>query len=366
MRLSAALIVRDEARYLPDCLRSIRPVVDEIVVVDTGSVDDTAAIAESFGATVLHRRWDDDFSAARNFGLDHVTGDWVLYIDADERLAPTSRAQVDAQLADPDGRHIAMRLRLQARTDFTVAWEYRLWRNRPDIRFEGVIHEMVVPSIRRISELEGFTVGEADLLLLHEGYEGDLTRKHLRNLPMLERQVQNDPFRTYLWDEIGRAHHGLGDVVAAKAAWRHAVDIVLSRGVEQPSDCLCFLDLILACAFDGTPEPELVAKADELFEDNPLILWAGAIDASARNEHETVIERIDRLFAIDPETTAKSLMVHVRVTGDWALHTRGMARFQLGDHLGAAADFAAAEALEPGNAEYRTKRLLAESLGARG
>lgn len=365
MRLSAALIVRDEAQRLPDCLGSIRPVVDEIVVVDTGSVDATVQIAESFDALVLYRPWDDDFSAARNFGLQHVSGDWVLYIDADERLAPTTRAHVEAQLADPDRRNVAMRLRLKARAEFSPAWEYRLWRNRPEIRFEGVIHETVVPTIHRLADAEGTTIGEADLLLLHEGYEGDLTAKHRRNIPLLERQIGNDPDRTYLWDELGRARHALGEIDAAKEAWRHAVGIVGRRGVQQPSDCLCFVDLILACAADGAPEPELVAEADELFASNPLVMWAGAVDAGARQDHGTVIDRIDRLLAIDHDTTARTLMIHVRVTGDWALHARGMARFQLGDHAGAAIDFAAAEALDPANAEYRTKRLLAESIAAR-
>ena len=70
---------------------SIRPVCDEIVVVDTGSTDDTVAVAESFGAVVAHRPWDDDFAAARNRALDLATGEWILYIDADEQLEDLER-----------------------------------------------------------------------------------------------------------------------------------------------------------------------------------------------------------------------------------------------------------------------------------
>src|SRR6478609_8235120 len=80
------MIVRDEARSITRCLDSVRDVVDEMVVLDTGSVDDTVALAEAAGATVHHFTWVDDFSAARNAALAHCTGDWALVLDADEWL----------------------------------------------------------------------------------------------------------------------------------------------------------------------------------------------------------------------------------------------------------------------------------------
>src|SRR5205085_8623718 len=79
-------IVKNEEKYLRGCLESVQGAVDEIVVVDTGSTDSTIAIAEEFGAKVVHFAWTDDFSAARNVSLDHATGDWAFWLDADERL----------------------------------------------------------------------------------------------------------------------------------------------------------------------------------------------------------------------------------------------------------------------------------------
>ena len=102
-------------RAVPD---SIRPVVDEIVVVDTGSTDESVAIAESFGARVLYWEWDGDFSAARNYGLDHMESQWILYVDADEYLAPVARSDVERWLSVP-APHIAFRLLLRARVGFT-------------------------------------------------------------------------------------------------------------------------------------------------------------------------------------------------------------------------------------------------------
>ncbi|HWW55198.1 MAG TPA: glycosyltransferase, partial [Acidimicrobiales bacterium] len=80
LRLTAAIIVKDEAEHLAGCLASISGVVDEVVVVDTGSTDDSVAVASGFGAVVLHHPWTGNFSEARNLGLDRATGDWILYI----------------------------------------------------------------------------------------------------------------------------------------------------------------------------------------------------------------------------------------------------------------------------------------------
>ncbi len=95
-RLSLCMIVKDEAEMLPECLASVQGVVDEIVIVDTGSTDDTVAIAHAAGAKVVHEPWQNDFARARNAALAHATGDYVLQLDADERLAMLSKPMVRA------------------------------------------------------------------------------------------------------------------------------------------------------------------------------------------------------------------------------------------------------------------------------
>jgi len=362
--LGASLIVRDEAEHLTRCLRSLVDVVDEIVVVDTGSVDDSVAVARSFGARVLHRAWDGDFSAARNLGLAAVTADWVLYIDADEHLRPVTRAAVAAGLADGD-RHIAYRVLLQPRQSFTAYREHRVWRNRPDIRFRGVIHEAITPDLGRIAADEGLEIGLIDLYLEHEGYEGDLTAKHRRNLPLLRQQVEVDPDRVYLWGEIGRSHAGLGEIDEAMAAWEEGLARLRRRGDPTAADCLVLVDLIAAHAEQGRPDAALVREADGLFPDNLLVLWAGAIDAAARDDHAEVVRRLDRVLDADLIVAAESSVgFDRRIVGHWAWHARGLARFHLGDFAGAADDFAAAEHDAPDVEEYRVKRRLAQARAA--
>src|SRR5712692_10620838 len=88
VKISLCMIVRDEERFLRECLESARAVVDEMVIVDTGSQDATVAIAREFGARVLQHVWDDDFAAARNCAVTAASEDWMLALDADERLEP--------------------------------------------------------------------------------------------------------------------------------------------------------------------------------------------------------------------------------------------------------------------------------------
>src|SRR3954465_9718832 len=105
------MIVKEEGRHPGGCPAAPQGVADEMVIVDTGSVDDTVAIAESFGARVLHHPWTGDFANARNLGLDAARGRWILYIDADERLQPVDRADVEALLDNAD--EVGFRIRLR-------------------------------------------------------------------------------------------------------------------------------------------------------------------------------------------------------------------------------------------------------------
>lgn len=105
------MIVRDEARTLDTALESVRTIADEVVVLDTGSTDRTVEIAEAAGATVHRAAWNDDFAVARNACLQHVRGEWVLWLDGTERLDEASveslRRFVDDEV-DPEKLYMVM------------------------------------------------------------------------------------------------------------------------------------------------------------------------------------------------------------------------------------------------------------------
>ena len=97
--LSLSIIVRDEATRIEACLRSVQDFVDEMVVVDTGSTDETVALAQACGARIEHLEWPGDFAPARNAALEHVKGDWVLVLDADEQLRTEAIPKLKALMA---------------------------------------------------------------------------------------------------------------------------------------------------------------------------------------------------------------------------------------------------------------------------
>jgi len=359
--VGAALIVRDEASALRRCLESLAGAVDEIVVVDTGSLDASPEVAEELGALVLHRPWDDDFSAARNFGLDRLSADWVLYIDADEYLVDRAAATLAGDLCDPH-RHVAYRVRMRSHAGYSRYLEYRIWRNRPDIRFRGLIHETTVPDIQRIAADEGLLIGDTAIHLDHDGYEGDQEAKHRRNLPILLAEVERNPDRTFLWDHIGRIHAARGDAVSARAAWRHGIDLVRKNGVTVSVDSQVYVDMMFSNARLETPDGDLVAEALTLFPENPYVLWCGALDAMARDAYLEAQDLLDRVVDLAKDVPPDSgLAGDERLTREWTFNARGICRYQLGDLAGAAADFARAEALAPDVTEYRARRALVEA-----
>src|SRR5439155_10920874 len=153
-----------------------------------------------------------------------VRGRWVLYIDADERLRPVTREAV-LDLLEP-AQEVAFRVLLRPFVGATPSREFRLWRNDARIRFDGIIHEKVVPAIRAVAEADGRSIGTCDLALDHLGYEDDQTSKHVRNLPLLRAQLAAEPRNVFNWRHLAAVLHALGDTDEAERALERAVDLV--------------------------------------------------------------------------------------------------------------------------------------------
>lgn len=154
MSITLCMIVKDESRFLPGCLQSVDELVDQVVVVDTGSTDETVALAWAAGARVVHHEWRESFAAARNAALPHATGDYVLILDADERLTTEGRAVIRRACSQGAADGFLLPLHNASRTDASleavvsgearaggVAFQARIFRRTPDLRWEGVIHE---------------------------------------------------------------------------------------------------------------------------------------------------------------------------------------------------------------------------------
>src|SRR5450631_49677 len=123
--LALSMIVRDAERDLPLCIESVRGALDEIVIADTGSTDNTIEIARKLGARVISVPWENDFARARNLSLAEVTADWVLSMDADERLDPAAARRLPALLANRKARAYQVPIR-----NYVISLNERIW-DRP-------------------------------------------------------------------------------------------------------------------------------------------------------------------------------------------------------------------------------------------
>jgi glycosyltransferase involved in cell wall biosynthesis/tetratricopeptide (TPR) repeat protein len=194
--LSVCLIVKNEARFLGRCLASVKGLAHQIVVVDTGSTDRTVEIAREHGAQVHSFAWCDDFSAARNAAMEHVTGDWVLMLDADEELPVEQHAALRKLLRVEEV--ISWRLPLQdvGREAEGCSYVPRLFRNAPGLYYVGRVHEQVFTSIEVHRQEWGLETRLGDTTLRHYGYTKELTLerdKVGRNLRLLEQAVLEMP-----------------------------------------------------------------------------------------------------------------------------------------------------------------------------
>ncbi|MBQ0941966.1 glycosyltransferase [Ideonella sp. 4Y16] len=229
-RIALVMIARNEARCLRRAIDSLRPHVDDCLVLDTGSDDATPAIARAAGARVAHFAWVDDFSAARNAALDLAAADWHLVVDADEWLISGAEVLAALRRQRPD---FVGQVRVDSQQDGD-AGSVPSWISRVlpgPVRYAGRVHEQpqhALP-VRRLA-----------LQLGHDGYQGEaLARKAGRNARLLDQALAADPDDAYLWYQRGKDHDVYGRWAEAVAdfdqaarqpgeqAWRH--DLAVRR-----------------------------------------------------------------------------------------------------------------------------------------
>lgn len=201
MKLALSMIVRDAGQDLDACLRSVQGIVDEIVIADTGSIDNSIEIAQRHGARVASIEWTNDFAAARNRALDLTDADWVLSMDADERIDPATAHTIRAMMKreEVDGYLVPIRNYVLSLEDrlwnspaqandgrlaeskiypaFVIHENVRLFRRRPHIRFSGRVHESVGPQI----VAAGGKIAASDFCLHHFGLASNTETRARKN-----------------------------------------------------------------------------------------------------------------------------------------------------------------------------------------
>jgi glycosyltransferase involved in cell wall biosynthesis len=257
-KLSLAMIVKNEARCLGRCLRSVSAVVDEIVIVDTGSTDSTIRIAQGFNAQVAHFDWINDFSEARNFALGKTTGDWVLVLDADEFAGEAIAMEIRQfiQGAPAIGRlKIVSDFRRNGQTQRSQTFVARLFPR--GVRFAGRIHEQIVSPLPRVNLSSD---------LSHDGYLE--TNKSSRNIKLLLAELERAPTDSYFLYQLALEYASLNQPDKSFACLQTALSQMRSDDPFAPNIIVDFL--YAALALKKFPAGlEVIASAGNVLADFP-------------------------------------------------------------------------------------------------
>lgn len=273
--VSLTMIVKDEEENLPACLASLPEGFQDTVIVDTGSSDRTRDVASRLGARVYDFSWCDDFSAARNEALRHAACPWIFWMDADDRLDGPNRDRLRdllERLGNEDEAYVMTCISCRDRTTgaSSVTEHLRLFRNRPEIRWQNRVHEQIRPAVERC----GGRLRQTDILIHHRGYlePSARVRKAERNLRLLALQdadAPGDPFVAY---NIGHCHHVLGRMAEAVSCWQ--------RSLRNASPNAPYLRRLYALLVEGCDQLGQKQRALEFcregrgrFPDDPELLF---------------------------------------------------------------------------------------------
>ena len=233
--ISLCMIVKNEADSLARCLKSVRGVADEIVVVDTGSTDSTVSIARSFGARIVPFPWNGDFAAARNAGLAVARGAWILVLDADEELEPGSTGELLLCAEHKEYEAFFVRIHNHKGADrasqtLTVNPILRMFKSRPQYRFSGIIHEQIAAVI--VQETPAAAMHLSTVIVHHYGYADGVVEKKdkiSRNLGLLKEQLKLNPGDAFHHFNMAVEYMRLGD-------YGHALEHIKTSLAEVEPD----------------------------------------------------------------------------------------------------------------------------------
>jgi tetratricopeptide (TPR) repeat protein len=301
------------------------------VIVDTGSTDRSIEIAQAHGAKLHRFAWTGDFAAARNHGLDRCSGDWILYIDADERLdvPPPNRL---ADLIEHDA-WIGATVKFRPKTGYTRYLEPRLFRRDPRLRFVGKIHESCHAEMMQIAKLEGLAIGNCPARLDHLGYDGDQSHKHPRNLALLKEAVLSFSERVFLWYHLAETYAALGQFEEAMTSAHRGLACARNDGsLKSRVDASMIYQFVVRYELDSGRDPrELLEEGLLAMPEDYSLQFLTARRHAAFGDAAAALQILDRLLSIDPSALNDGLIAFdMRIFGDLAEELKVAVLMKLG------------------------------------
>jgi GT2 family glycosyltransferase/tetratricopeptide (TPR) repeat protein/2-polyprenyl-3-methyl-5-hydroxy-6-metoxy-1,4-benzoquinol methylase len=331
-RISLCMIARDEESHLRECLESVRLYVEEMIVVDTGSRDRTAEIARECGAKLIEGQWRDSFSAARNLSLEHATGDWVFWMDADDVLPPESGEALRRAVEGAGEKLLGFVAQVRCPPgpgDFgdTVVDHVKLFRNRPDLRFELRLHEQVLPSIRRA----GGEIAPAPITVLHRNYDFSAQaqqRKRERDRRLLALDLEENPEHPFVHFNVGMTAAHEGDHGRAVDHLRRSLELAKSHESHVRK---AYALLASSYRAQGLLEEALRAceEGRSHYPEDPELMFQQAMVQQSRGKLSEAAALLEQLLGKDrPRDYLAS--VDAGIVGYKARHNLGVVYSELG------------------------------------
>ncbi|MDW8799680.1 glycosyltransferase [Clostridium sp. A1-XYC3] len=236
--LTLCMIVKNEEETLEKCLNSAKELIDEIIIVDTGSTDKTKEIAFQCTDKVFDFRWCNDFSKARNYAISKASNDWVLILDADEIIKEFNKKSI-LEFCNKNNNTIVGRLkRINEYEDEYGVKRYiervnRLF-NKNYFNYEGIIHEQIVRKDRNL-----YNANNIDLIINHIGYSKEVvnkTNKIQRNIDLLKKALENNFTDPYLHYQLGKSYFMHKDYKNAYNSFKEAISFIDNFQYEYAED----------------------------------------------------------------------------------------------------------------------------------
>jgi tetratricopeptide (TPR) repeat protein len=300
LTLSLVMIVKDEEEMLPGCLEPLRGVVDEMIVCDTGSSDRTVEIAESFGARVVHFPWNGSFADARNASIEAASGDWLIYLDADEHMEADDARMLRGLLGRTwrEGFYL-VETNYTGGSDTGAAVTHmalRIWRNRKQYRFTGRIHEQKTQTMPTYLP-ERFE--QTRIRVRHYGYLNQRIAsrdKSQRNILLLKQEAEEarTPFTDY---NLGSEYLVLGEHAEARTHLDRAWEALREQGLRSVGYSPLLVSRVARARREVGDHDAAVAAVEEglaLFPDHTDLVMEAAVSARSRGDLRRAAELAER------------------------------------------------------------------------
>lgn len=334
--IALTMITLNEEALIGQALDSVKDLVDEMIIVDTGSADRTKEIAISAGARVIDLAWTDDFAAARNFAIENTDSDWVLVLDADEVLPKDQQFRVSELIsAHPHDMYL---FDIVEAGGGEKGKSVRLFRNRPELRYHGRVHENLcfngAPG-------DSGSTAMTDIALIHYGYSFDIAlekEKRERNIALLAREMELDPGNSRLAFYLAKERGATGDYKAAAAILEKCLTI------EDPvigSQAYKFLVDSLERLGHYEDAAKVLGDGLEKYPTYADLVYLQARNCALTGEIARAIELFNKCTEMDAGT--HSIFRHwTGVTGYLAYQNMGRCYYRLGDRQKAGESFLSA------------------------